>query len=238
VEALEQRQMLVAQPISLTVSPGTTTVPITVQWVQPSTSPAVSFDISITRTGLISGVNENVLLETAWPAVSAPGSTETYTISEPLPAGSYSVSITARDSGSIPSTATTNTFAVAQLAPQLLRVSGKQLVGANTPNAPVVSSAVALSWTVLPSVNSYYVWIGKKNTATPATYPQIADLTPRSVQGGVYEGSLDPGDYRVWVRDLNIQNPTASDWSTGMDFKVVGSDSLTPAVTSTNTTMG
>jgi len=46
-ESLEQRQLLVAQPISLTVNAGTTTAPITVQWVQPSTSPALSFDISI-----------------------------------------------------------------------------------------------------------------------------------------------------------------------------------------------
>ena len=135
----------------------------------------------------------------------------------------------------IPSTATTNTFAVTQLAPQMLRVSGKPLVAANASNAPVVSSAVALSWTVLPGVNSYYVWIGKKNTATPAAYPQIADLAPRSVQGGVYEGNLDPGDYRVWVRDLN--GPTNL-WSLQMDFSVSSSDSLVPAWNSTSTTMG
>lgn len=237
-ESLEQRQLLVAQPISLTVSSGTTTAPITVQWVQPSTSPAVSFDVTVTRTGLVSGGIETVLTETAWPAVSAPGSTYTYTITEPLPAGSYSVAIVARGSDASVSAATTNTFVVTQLAPQMLRVSGKKLVGANTPNAPIVSSAVALSWTVLPGVNSYYVKIEKKNTATPAEYLQIADLAPRSVQGGVYEGNLVPGDYKVSVRDLNILNPIASDWSLPMDFTVAGSDALFPAWNSTAVTMG
>ncbi|MEI6540250.1 MAG: hypothetical protein WCO86_12110, partial [Planctomycetota bacterium] len=241
-ESLEQRQLLVQPlpPVSLLVNSGNTSAPITVQWVQPSQSPAASFDVTVTRTGLLSGGDETVLLETAWPAALAPGSLETYTITEPLPAGSYSVSVIARDSSAVPSTATTNTFVVTQLAPQMLRVSGKKLVGADSLNAPVVSSAAALSWTVLPGVNSYYVWIGKKNTATPAAYPQIADVAPRSVQGGVYEGILDPGDYRVWVRDLSIQNPTASDWSLGMDFKVAGSDSLVPSwqSTSTTTTLG
>ena len=234
-ESLEQRQLLVQPPVSLLINSGTTSAPITVQWVQPSQSPAASFDVTVTRTGLVSGGDETVLLETAWPAASAPGVTETYTISEPLPAGSYSVSLVARGSDASVSTATTKTFVVTQLTPQLLRISGKPLVGANTTNAPVVSSAVSLSWTILPGVNSYYVWIGKKNTATPAAYPQIADPAPQSVQGGVYEGSLEPGDYRVWVRNLN--GPTNA-WSAPMDFSVVGTDSFVPAWNSTTTTMG
>lgn len=132
------------------------------QWIQPSTSPALSFDISVTRTDLVSGGDEIVVLETAWPAVVAPGGTETYTITEPLPTGSYSVSIAARDSGTTPSTATTNTFAVAQVAPQVLQVSGQKFNGINVVH-PTVSPRVSLSWTVLPGVNDYYVWIEKSN---------------------------------------------------------------------------
>ncbi len=175
-----------------------------------------------------------MLLETAWPATVAAGSLETYTITEPLPAGSYSVSLVSRGADNSVATAPLNTFAVTQLTPQMLQVSGKPFAGANTTNAPVVTSTVALSWTVLPNVNSYYVWIGKKNTATPAGYPQIADLAPRSVQGGMYEGTLDPGDYRVWVRDLN---GPSNIWSLPVDFTFVSTDSLIPVWNSTSGTM-
>ncbi|MEZ6033147.1 MAG: FG-GAP-like repeat-containing protein [Planctomycetaceae bacterium] len=236
-ETLEQRQLLVQPVTNLLVNSGATTAPITVQWVQPAASPAANFDITVTRTGLVSGGDEVVLLETAWPASVAAGSLETYTISEPLPAGSYSVSLVSRGADNSVATAPLSSFAVSQLTPQMLQVSGKAFAGANTTNAPVVTSTVALSWSVLSGVNSYYVWIGKKNTATPAGYPQIADLAPRSVQGGVYEGSLDPGDYRIWVRDLSIQNPVASDWSLPVDFTVASTDSLIPVWNSTSGTM-
>ena len=66
-ETLEQRQLLVQPATNLLVNSGAPTAPITVQWVQPSASPAANFDIAVTRTGLVSGGDEVVLLETAWP---------------------------------------------------------------------------------------------------------------------------------------------------------------------------
>ncbi len=233
-ETLEERQLLVQPPVSLLVNSGTTAAAVTVQWVQPQQSPAASFDMTVTRTGIAGGGAENVLYETALSAASTPGELETYKITEPLPAGSYSVSLVSRGLDGSVSTQTTNTFVISQVTPQLLRISGQRLVGYNTPNSPVVSSAVSLSWTVLPGVNSYYVWIGKKS-GTPAQYLQIADLAPRSVQGGVYEGNLATGDYRVWVGDLN---GPPNIWSAPMDFSVVGLDSFIPVWNSTSITIG
>jgi len=234
VELLEQRQLLVQPPVSLVVNAGGIGTQMSVQWTQPQPSPAVSFDVTITRTGLVSGITQDVLFETALPAAVAPGVSETYLISEPLAAGSYSVTVVSRGGDGSVSTPATGTFTVSQLVPQMLKVSGRQFAGTSTAR-PEVSSAVSLTWTMLPGVNSYYVWIGKKNSATPAEYPQIADLAPRSVQGGIYEGNLAAGEYRVWVRDLN--GPT-NIWSAPTDFAVVGVESFVPVWTSTSAQLG
>jgi len=100
----------------------------------------------------------------------------------------------------------------------MLRVSEQKFNGTNVVH-PTVSPRVSLSWTVLPGVNNYYLWIEKNNGTS---FVQITDPAPRSVTGGTFETTLSAGQYRVWVRDLNVTPPV---WSPQVDFDVAGSQS-------------
>ena len=90
LEQLEQRQMLVSQmPTQLIVN--TSQIPITVQWLQPADDPAESFQLTIKRTDLITGGEQTIVYEPAIASTKDAGLTETYTISQALPFGNYSL---------------------------------------------------------------------------------------------------------------------------------------------------
>ncbi|MFO1001354.1 MAG: hypothetical protein U0936_13495 [Planctomycetaceae bacterium] len=95
-EVLEARQLLVMPPSLPVVNLSQN--PITIQWVHPAqdTDPAVSFDIAIKRTGLVSGGLQTVINEPARLKTVPAGGMEVYEIAEPLAPGAYSVFIAAR----------------------------------------------------------------------------------------------------------------------------------------------
>jgi hypothetical protein len=229
-EQLEQRQMLVSQmPTQLMVN--TSQTPITVQWLQPADDPAESFQLTIKRTDLTAGGEQTIVYEPAIASTKAAGMTETYTISQALPFGNYSVAVAARDGGTTANVTTTaaasTTFSIGELTPQMLSVSGKQF-SSNSADRPVVGRAVSLTWTVLPGVNDYYVWIGRKNGTG---YTQVTDAALPQVAGGVCELNLPVGEYRVKVRNLDR---TPELWSAPVEFEVTGSQTTTPRITSTS----
>ena len=229
-EQLEQRQMLVSQiPTQLIVNSSQT--PITVQWVQPSNDPADSFNVTIKRTDLVSGGQQTVVFDPAIAKTVNAGMTETYTISQSLATGSYSVSVSARGNDSSVSASASTAFSLSQVAPLMLSVSGKQFSSIPA-TRPTVGKSVTLAWTVLPGVNDYYVWIGRKNGST---YTQITDTALPNVRGGVCELNLTNGEYQVKVRDLNR---TPEMWSSIVDFEVTGSQLTSPVITSTSTVLG
>ncbi len=228
-EQLEQRQMLVSQmPTQLIVN--TSQTPMTVQWSQPVDDPAESFQLTIKRTDLINGGEQTVVYEPAIASAGTAGRTETYTISQALPFGNYSVAVAARDRDATANVTTTaaasTTFSIGEVAPQMLSVSGKQF-SSNSPSRPVVGRAVSLTWTVLPGVNEYYVWIGRKNGTA---FTQITDAALPQVTGGVCELNLPAGEYQVRVRDLNR---TPELWSAPVKFGVTGSQVVAPEISST-----
>lgn len=228
-EQLEQRQLLVSQmPTQLIVN--TSQTPITVQWQQPADDPAESFQLTIKRTDLSAGGEQTIVYEPAIASTNAAGQTETYTISQALPFGNYSVAVAARDGGATTNVTTTaaasTTFSISEVAPQMLSVSGKQF-SSSSADRPVVARAVSLTWTVLPGVNDYYVWIGRKNGTG---YTQITDAALPQVVGGVCELNLPVGEYRVKVRNLDR---TPELWSAPVEFEVTGSQTITPRITST-----
>jgi len=223
-ETLEQRQLLVT-------SPGLPTViaaewPLKVEWVQSPQDSARSFDITINRTGLVAGGQQMVVFESSIAPTIAAGGTEVYSVSQPLAAGTYSVSVVARGFDDSVSVASTSTFSYGQVAPQMLTVSGKPF-STIVENRPQAGRSVSLAWGILPGVQDYYLWIGKK---TSGTFVQIASTTPRALKGGVYDVWLSPGEYQAKVRDLN----NATLWSPIVDFEVIGTQSTIPSWTSTS----
>ncbi|HQX51749.1 MAG TPA: hypothetical protein PLR25_17650, partial [Planctomycetaceae bacterium] len=131
VEALEQRQLLVEPLPQPVLSVTTTSNPITVNWTQPSSDPAQSFDLTVSRTDLVSGGVQAILVETALPAKVAAGVAESYSITEPWPAGGYSVSVISRDASGNVSPAAIFAFTLSPPVPQMLHVSGQKFNGTN-----------------------------------------------------------------------------------------------------------
>jgi RHS repeat-associated protein len=226
-EALEQRQLLVMPPGLPTVSSAQGL--ITIQWVQPSQDPARSFDIAINRIDLVAGGPQLVVQELSMSPTVLAGSVEIYSVRQPLAAGNYSVSVVARGFDGSVSTASLSNFTLGQLTPQMLTISGKPF-SATTANRPQVGRSVNLEWAILPGVQDYYLWIGKK---VSGTFVQIANTTPQALKGGSYDVFLAPGEYQVKVRNLN----DLVRWSPTVDFEVTATQSTVPVWTSTSTSL-
>jgi RHS repeat-associated protein len=216
------------------MSPGIPTVvtadiPVTIQWIQPAQDPARSFDVTITRTDLVAGGPQSVVLESSLSPTVAAGGTEVYRINQPLAAGTYSVSVLARGFDGSMSLASMSTFSYEQLTPQMLTVSGKPF-SATAASRPRVGRPVSLAWTIQPGIQDYYLWLGKK---VSGSYVQITNTTPQALKGGTYDVLLEPGEYQVRVRNLN--DPTR--WSPTVDFEVTGTQSPIPNWTATSATL-
>ena len=198
-EVLEARQLLVMSPGLPTVNVSQT--PITIQWAHPAqdTDPAVSFDVVINRTGLVSGGPQTVISELGRLSTVPVGQVETYRVTEPLAPGTYSVFIAARNAGNVVSPPVSASFSIEQRAPEILTISGQQISSVTT-SRPVTDRSINLSWTPIPGTNDYYVWIDQKSATG---WSQISDTIPRAVRGNVLEHDLPAGEYRVRVRSLN-----------------------------------
>jgi RHS repeat-associated protein len=223
-EVSESRLMLVQPPLSVTAI--VTSSQISVEWTPPSEDSVSRYDLTIFRTSTGSSNPLPVLQRSGIPAATSAGQPQTYTVTQPLSPGNYTVRLVAHGTDGTVSSPFSSAFTVTPLAPQLLTLSGQPLTSSVT-TRPIVRGRTELSWTLLPGVNQYYVWISRKvgNTLT-----QIPDLEARSVQGGTFAIDLEPGGYRVWVRDLN-RTPLL--WSTPVDFDVTSGASLIPAWSST-----
>ena len=226
-EALEQRQLLVMPPGLPTVS--SAEGPITVQWVQSSQDPARSFDITINRIDMVAGGPQLVVQESSIAPTVVAGGAEVYSVRQPFVPGSYSVSVVARGFDGSVSTASLSNFTIGQLTPQMLTASGKPFSTA-TASHPQVGRSLTLEWAILPGVQDYYLWIGKK---VSGTFVQIANTTPQALKGGSYEVFLEPGEYQAKVRDLNAPDR----WSPTVGFDVTGTQSTVPSWTSTSSTL-
>lgn len=223
-ELLEARQLLVMPPgfpvINVSQSP------VTIEWVHPTqdNDPAVSFDIVVNRTDLLSGGSHTAITETARTATVPAGETERYTVTEPLAPGTYSVLITARGAGNVLSPTVSTSFVIEQKAPEILTISGRR-VSPGTTTPPVVGGDVRLSWTAMPGINDYYVKIDRRSATG---WAQIPDVIPRAVKGNILEHDLPSGEYRVRVRPLS--SPAA--WSQIAQFAVTTSQVDAPEITS------
>lgn len=225
-EVLEARQLLVMPPGLPAIDVSQT--PITIQWVHPAqdTDPAVSFDLVINRTGLVSGGPQTVINELGRLSTVPVGQAEIYRVIEPLAPGTYSVFIAARSAGNVVSPSVTTSFNIEQRAPEILTISGQRLSSATT-TRPVTDRSMSLSWTPIPGTNDYYVWIDQKSATG---WSQISDTIPRAVRGNVLEHDLPAGEYRVRVRSLN--QPTT--WSQALEFVVTGNETSSPEITSSS----
>lgn len=226
-EVLEARQLLVMPPGLPAVDVSQT--PITIQWVHPAqdTDPAVSFDLVINRTGLVSGGPQTVINELGRLRTVPVGQAETYQVTEPLAPGTYSVFIAARSAVNVVSPPVSMSFSISQPAPEILTIFGQQLSSVRT-TRPVTDRSMSLSWTSIPGINDYYVWIDQKSATG---WSQISDTIPRAVRGNVLEHDLPAGEYRIRVRSLN--QPTT--WSQALEFVVTGNETSSPEITSSST---
>ncbi len=225
-EVLEARQLLVMPPGQPTVDISQS--PITIQWVHPAQDPdpAVSYDLVIKRTDLVSGGLQTVINEPGRLRTVPIRQDEIYPVTEPLAPGTYSVFIAARSAGNVLSPTVSTSFGIEQLAPEILTISGQQ-ISLQTASRPILDRVLNLSWTAIPGVNDYYVWIDKKATTG---WIQISDTAPRAVKGNVLEHDLPVGQYRARVRSLN--QPTA--WSQPVEFEVTGNETSSPEITSSS----
>lgn len=138
------------------------------------------------------------------PYLQVQSSTDSYTFTERLPAGTYYIYVRAID--------TRGNFSPWSNAYEIVATGGAPVV--LTPVANSTQTFPEYSWTPVEGAASYELWVSY--VGVDFTYINVSGITDTTYTSG----PVDPGTYRVWVRAI-LSDGTSGPWSSAIDFFAV-----------------